>query len=51
MRLYELLRLAIIREKYDRLEAEAAEFFAKPGADRGETEALQKAAFRTLARD
>jgi hypothetical protein len=50
-RVNELLRRAILQERYDRLEAEAADFFAGAKADRSETKSLQKAALRTLARD
>jgi hypothetical protein len=50
-RVNELLRRAILQEQYDRLEAEAAAFFADPKADRSETKALQKAALRSFARD
>jgi hypothetical protein len=50
-RVNELLRRAMVQEQYDRLEAEAADFFADRGADRTETKALQKAALRTFKRD
>jgi hypothetical protein len=50
-RVNELLRLAILRERHDKLEAEAAEYFAKSKADRSETKALQKAALKTFRRD
>jgi hypothetical protein len=50
-RVNELLRLAMIREQYERLEAEAAEFFADARADRAETRAFQKASRRTFGRD
>jgi len=36
-RVNELLRLAIIQEQYQRLEAEAAEFFSDVQTDRSET--------------
>ena len=50
-RVNELLRRAMLQEQYDRLEAEAAEFFADANAERAETRALQKAALRTFKRD
>jgi hypothetical protein len=53
-RINELLRRAMIQEQYDRLEAEAAEFFANTGttgADRAEAKSLQKASLRTFGRD
>ena len=50
-RLNELLRRAIIQEQYEKLEAEAAEFFAQANAEREETTAFQTAAIRTFNRD
>lgn len=50
-RVNELLRLAMLREQNDRLEAEAAEFFADAKYDRAETKAFQKASLRTFSRD
>jgi hypothetical protein len=50
-RVNELLRLAMIQEQYDRLEAEAAEFFADGKAGRSETRAFQKESLRTFSRD
>lgn len=50
-RVNELLRLAMLREQNDRLEAEAAEFFADAKNDRAETKAFQKASLRTFGRD
>ena len=50
-RVNELLRRAMMQEQYDRLEAEAAAFFADPKADRTETKAMQKEALRTFGRD
>jgi hypothetical protein len=50
-RVNELLRLAIIQEQYQRLEAEAAEFFSDVQTDRSETKDFQKASLRTLGRD
>jgi hypothetical protein len=50
-RVNELLKRAIVEEQYDRLEAEAAAFFAEAHSSRGETRAFQKAALRTLDRD
>jgi hypothetical protein len=49
-----LLRRAMIQEQYDKLEAEAAEFFADAGAtgaDRAEAKSFQKASLRTFGRD
>jgi hypothetical protein len=50
-RVNELLRRAMIQEQYDRLEAEAAEFFGENKIDRAEAKALQKASLRTFGRD
>jgi hypothetical protein len=50
-RVNDLLRRAMIQEQYERLEAEAAEFFASATADRAETLEFQKAALRTFGRD
>ena len=50
-RVNEMLRRAIVQEQYDRLEAEAAEFFADAKAERTETKTFQKAALRTFGRD
>ena len=50
-RVNELLRRAMMQEQYDRLEAEAAAFFAEAKADRSETKAMQKEALRTFGRD
>jgi hypothetical protein len=51
-RVNELLRRAIIEEQYERLDAEAAAFFADDSkADRAETKAMQKASQRTFRRD
>ena len=50
-RVNEMLRRAIVQEQYDRLEAEAAEFFAHAKAERTETKTFQKAALRTFGRD
>lgn len=50
-RVNKLLRRAMIQEQYDRLEAEAAEFFADAQDDRAETKSFQKAAVRTFSRD
>jgi hypothetical protein len=49
-RVNELLRRAMLQEQYDRLEAEAAEFFADAYPDRTESQALQKASLRTFGR-
>ena len=50
-RVNELLRLAMLQEQYDRLAAEAAEFFADAETDRGGTKAFQTASLRTFGRD
>ena len=53
-RINQLLRRAKVQEEYDRLELEAAEFFAdasSKGADRAEAKSLQKASLRTFGRD
>jgi hypothetical protein len=50
-RINELLRQAILQERYARLEAEAADFFADAKQEHTETRAFQKAALRTLRRD
>jgi hypothetical protein len=51
-RVNELLRRAIIEEQYERLDAEAAAFFADDSkADRAENKAMQKASLRTFSRD
>ena len=50
-RVNELLKRAIREEQYDRLEAEAAAFFAGARSSRAETRAFQKAALRSFDRD
>ncbi len=50
-RVNELLRRAMVQEQYERLEAEAAEFFASAQPDRAETKEFQKAALRTFGRN
>lgn len=53
-RINRLLRRAMIQEQYDKLEAEAAEFFADTattGTDRAETKSFQSASLRTFGRD
>lgn len=51
-RVNELLRRAIQLERYERLEEEAAEFFAGCSkAERAEARAFQKASVETLARE
>jgi hypothetical protein len=50
-RVNELLKRAILEDQYDRLEAEAAAFFAGARTSRRETQAFQKAASRTFSRD
>ena len=49
-RVNELLKIAIVQETHEKLEREAAAFFALD-IGRTETKAFQKAAFRTLERD
>jgi hypothetical protein len=41
----------MLEEQYERLEAEAAAFFAHASAHRSETEIFQEAALRTFDRD
>lgn len=51
-RVNELLRTAMIQERYQRLEREAAEFFAKRSAEeRRGAKAWQKASSRAVVRD
>ncbi|HXN50865.1 MAG TPA: hypothetical protein VN943_02935 [Candidatus Acidoferrum sp.] len=50
-RVNELLRRAMLQEQYDRLEAEAAEFFADAEEHRAGTKAFEKASIRTFGRD
>lgn len=51
-RVNELLKQAIMREMYRRLEMEAAEFFAAPARrSRRETKAFQSAAIKSIIRD
>ncbi len=50
-RVNELLRRAILEEQYERLEREAAKFFAATAKeDRAEARAFQRASRRSLAR-
>jgi hypothetical protein len=49
-RVNQLLRRAMLQEQYDRLEAEAGEFFAGAQADRAEAKSFQKASLRTFGR-
>jgi len=46
-----LLRRAMLQEQYERLEVEAAEFFADTQTDGAESKAFQKASLRTFSRD
>jgi hypothetical protein len=50
-RVNELLKRAILQEQYEQLELEAAQFFVSEPGDRSDTNALQRAARRTLERD
>lgn len=50
-RINELLRRAMLEEQYERLEAEAAAFFARAAGDRSETKAFQGATLRSFDRD
>ena len=51
-RVNELLKRAILQEKYEQLEAEAESFFADAGAqERAGTTAFQKAALRSFEKD
>lgn len=46
-----LLRRAMLEEQYEKLETEAAAFFAETTGNRSEAEAFQKGALRTFDRD
>lgn len=50
-RVNELLRRAMIQEQYQRLEIEAAEFFADLKTEDSETSAFRKASLRTFRKD
>jgi len=50
-RVNELLKRAIREEQFERLEAEAAEFFAESTQDRTEALAFQKESLRSFGRD
>lgn len=51
-RVNDLLRRAMLQEKYERMEAEAKAFFAAAGEkERKETRAFQAGAVRTFKRD
>ena len=50
-RVNELLRRAMFQEQYEKLEAEAAAFFANARETRTETDEFRKAALRTSERD
>jgi hypothetical protein len=50
-RVNEMLKRAMLTERYERLEAEAAGFFASSSSEQVETEAFQDAALRTFDRD
>lgn len=50
-RVNELLTRAILLEQYEKLESEAAAFYAASVDSRSETRKLQKASLRTLNRD
>jgi hypothetical protein len=51
-RVNELLRRAILEEQHERLEIEAAAFFANvPKAEREEARAFRKASIRAITRD
>jgi hypothetical protein len=51
-RVNDLLRRAMLQEKYERLETEAEAFFAEAAAkERTETHAFQKGAIRAFERD
>ena len=50
-RVNDLLRRAMIQEQYERLEAEAAKFFARANVGRAETREFQKASLRTFGMD
>jgi hypothetical protein len=48
-RVNDLLRRAMIQEQYERLEPEAAEFFAGAHSDRAEAKEFEKASLQSLA--
>ena len=50
-RVNELLRRAMLEEQYERLEVEAAAFFARVADDRSEAKAFQHASLRSFDRD
>lgn len=50
-RVNELLRRAMLQEQYERLAAEAAQFFAESQTGRAETKEFQRASLRTFSRD
>ena len=51
-RVNELLRKAILQERYERLDQEAGEFFSSPSErERAEAKAFQKASMRSFSRD
>ncbi len=50
-RVNELLRLAMLLEQHEKLEAEAKEFFSSARTERTESKAFQKASLRTFNRD
>jgi hypothetical protein len=50
-RVNELLRRAMLEEQYERLEAEAAAFFAHASTERVEARAFQDASLRAFDRD
>ncbi len=51
-RVNQLLKRAMLQERYDRLEAEAGTFFASvKDSERKETRALQAASIRSITRD
>jgi hypothetical protein len=50
-RINRLLRRAMLQEQYDRLAAEAAEFFSDTKAERAEAKSFQKVSLRTFGRD
>jgi hypothetical protein len=50
-RVNELLKRAMLAERYGKLEAEAAAFFSRPQDDRSETKPFQDAAVRAFVKD
>jgi len=50
-RVNELLRRAMLQEQYDKLAAEAEQFYSVANGERTEARAMQKASLRSFGRD